>query len=164
MFCPLTWFVLISTLLTLLIYSTRRETDEMSPRPAAVRVHALIQTHPRARTGPHERRRLHTLLFYFGCVDTRGGLVPKHGARGGGTFRVSGQSAPRARRTFFRVTHTRDSIDARAGGACVLNINPQTTAALTWGYYWMKRAKNSRSLEVQTFYDWKCGCYARGGV
>lgn len=64
--------------------------------------------------------------------------------------------------------------DARAGfhwrksrRSVCSKYNLITTAALTWGYCWMKRAKNSRSLEAQTLYDWKyrrCIRLQRGGV
>lgn len=38
--------------------------------------HTLIQTHSHTHTGSDQCRRLHTLLFYFGCVDKRAGPCP----------------------------------------------------------------------------------------
>lgn len=122
----------------------------------------LIQTHSPAHTpGQTDAGSLHTLLFYFGCVDKRRDM-PKHGERGGGTFRVTGQSAPSSARTFFRVTHTRDSIDARGRGACVLNINPRRQRR-SRGAITGRELLNIAAvfLEVQTFYDWKCRDYTR---
>lgn len=49
----------------------------MSPLPAAVGPHTLIQTHSHTHTGSDRCSRLHILLFYFGCVDKRAGSCPK---------------------------------------------------------------------------------------
>lgn len=45
-----------------------------------------------------------------------------NGLQGGGIFRGCSQSALRSVQTYFRVTHARDSIDARAAGWCGLKI------------------------------------------
>lgn len=62
--------------------------------------------------------------------------MPINGEQGGGMFLVFSQSASDSTKTFFRVTHARDSIDAIVEGAFVSKHKPPTTtAALTWGYY-----------------------------
>lgn len=84
-----------------------------------------IHTHTLGQTNAGES----THSCFILAASTKGGSLPKHGERGGGTFRVVSQSAPGLAQTFFRVTHARDSIDARVGGACVLNINQNDSGA-----------------------------------
>lgn len=72
--------------------------------------------------------------------------MPIYGERGGGTFRVAGQSALGSTQTFFRVTHVRDSIDAKAGGACVLKINQNDSAAHVGLLLDEKNSKNNDCL------------------
>lgn len=52
-----------------------------------------------------------------------------------------------ARKDVLRVTHVRDSIDARAGGVLPAKY---TAAAFTWGYCWTRRA-----LKIAP--GWRCG-------
>ncbi len=96
----------------------------MSPQPAAVSTHTHSNTFTHTHWVRPTQEAPYTLVLFW-LRRQKGGSLPKNGERGGGTFRVAGQSAPRSTQTFFRVTHARDSIDARAGGACVLNINRQ---------------------------------------
>lgn len=89
----------------------------------------------------------HSLVLFW-LRQREGGSMPKFGERGGLTFRVSVQPAPGSAQTFFRMTQARDSIDARVGERAS-KYNPSKTVALTWGYYWMKNAKNSCDLELR---------------
>ena len=152
----LTWFVKVSGWWSFSFIPDCSETDPHSS------THTDIHTH----SGSHRQTpsASHTLVLFW-LRRRKGGSVPIYGERGGGTFRDAGQSAPRSAPTFFRVTHVRDSIDARAGGIVRAKYNPSPTAALTWGYKWMERAKNSLDSEVQTWWEWKStGCARRGGV
>lgn len=94
----------------------------MSPLPAAVRTHTHSKTFTHTHWFRPTQEAPHTLVLFW-LHRQKGGPMPINGEQGGGTFRVSSQSASGSTRTFFRVTHARDSIDARVGGACVLNIN-----------------------------------------
>lgn len=68
--------------------------------------------------------------------------MPIYGERGGRIFRVCSQSARWPTKTYFRLTHARDSIDARGvGGVRLLNINRSAPEAHTWGYYQIKLLK-----------------------
>lgn len=124
----------------------------MSPLPAAVRkhTHSNTLTHAAGQTSAGGSM----LSCFILDAEAEAGLCPNMVT---GRWNVPGREPISVAFdiTLLRVTHARDSIDARAGGACVLNIT-ETAAGLTWGYCWMKRSKNSRSLEVQTLRYWKC--------
>lgn len=74
-----------------------------------------------------------THSFYFGCVDKKGGAVPIYG-KTGGSVPGAGQPAATSGKDVLRVTHVRDSIDARDGGVWLLNIMQAAAAEFTWGY------------------------------
>lgn len=103
-------------------------TEQMWPLPAAVSTHThsvtLTHTH---WVAPAQAAPCSLVLFWLRRPE--GGTLPKYGEQGGGTFRIASQSAGRSRQTVLRVTHVRDSIDARAGGACVLNISGNDSGA-----------------------------------
>lgn len=124
----------------------------MSPLPAAYGHTHSLKTQSHTHTlGQTNTVALHTLLFYHGCVDNKAGPCPN---MVNGAVERSGSPANQRRvraPTFFRVTHNRDSIDARAGGACVLNINRQRQRRSRGAITRWKNAKNSRGLEVRTF-------------
>lgn len=113
----------------------------------------LIQTHSHTHTGSDQCRRIHTLLFYFWLRRHKGVSMTIHGEQGSGTFRVASQSASGFTQTFFHVTHARDSIDARDGGASVLNINRQrqqsSRGAIT-GWKMLKIAVVSKCIRFFT--------------
>lgn len=119
----LTWFVLVSGFWSF-SFIPYEWNSCMSHLPAAASTHnhtnTLTHTHA---LGQIRADGLHTVFIL--AASRRRRAHAQIWRKGGGTFRSAGQSAPGSTQTFFRVTHVRDSIDARAGGACVLNIIQQ---------------------------------------
>ncbi len=86
--------------------------------------HTLIQTHSHTNTGSDQRRGSTNSCFIL-AASTKRRVNAQKWRTGRWNFPGRSQSGPGSTQTFFRVTHARDSIDARVGGACVLNINRQ---------------------------------------
>lgn len=129
------------------------ETDECHLRQLLSHTHSNTFTHTHW-VKPTQEAPYTPALFWL--RRQKGGSMPKKGERGGGTFRVGSQSAPGSTQTFFRVTHGRDSIDARAGGACVLNINQQR----------QRRSRGDITGEkmLKIAVVWRCRRFATGNV